>query len=277
MRIWKHSIQLHLWSLALSDSIINRSPGARDDLPHDPEKAALGAIALWPVVAGAIGILEEFALLTPSRLRSAPGFSNSLQASVLKLDILAILPDLAAVCLWRVSLACQCCKFLQPAKSLQLLSVSTVISQTLNYAEQILALISGVIRNFRDAIIDRTDTVLLHARFLLSVATRIRKGVKKRQANDVQYIPKTSNPFTSDSSTIPGAQTVQQNELRLGNPAVSGDDSLSIDDLLKSLNPDHDSFQGSLVQPFDSSVVQLDVSSHMFAQTGQSPQWTVPS
>jgi len=73
MRIWRHSIQLHLCSLALSESVRDRPSGARNGLASDPEKAALEVTALWPVVAGATGILTEFALLTPDRLRSAPG------------------------------------------------------------------------------------------------------------------------------------------------------------------------------------------------------------
>lgn len=149
MRIWKHSIQLHLCSFALADSLGEK--GEEANKQRDPELALLGLMALWPVLEGARGILHEFARLPPDRLRSAP-------------DTMSILPDLAAVCLW----------------NLARISGSETVTRHTDYAESTVSLITSVIKVFRAAIIDRTDVVLLHARFLSSVAARIRRQVVKQ-------------------------------------------------------------------------------------------------
>ena len=55
------------------------------------------------------------------------------------------------------------------------------LAQTPSFSETNIALISDVVRNFRSAVMYRTDVGLLHARFLLSVVTRMKEG-RKREA-----------------------------------------------------------------------------------------------
>lgn len=122
---------------------------------------------------------------------------------------MSILPDLAAVCLWKLAQI-----------------RGNHMSSTLDYSAITLPLISEVVKVYRAAIIDRTDGVLLHARFLSSVGGRIRRlahskrkqSRRPRTTEQVQGVTAKAEPrhlqsHTDSSPTNTSAATFKLDQL----------------------------------------------------------------